>query len=353
LFDDPFQRKRRKTNGKEDALYGVFAEEIDEESSGGKRGGRSKRNDWTKAPAFISGEKKVDLDKEMEDDLGAISDINETADDEDIELEGKDEVGEDEEYANDSEPTRPPSPRVWEDEPLEPHSSSIGLRSSGLGAVPPSHRKGGIGSSTASRSVSSILGDAPPPASTPTSNTAESLPSAFGNRGQRSFVRDADSAPKLAVPLTAEETAHFNKLQGTFGARMLSKMGWKAGTGLGISGEGIATPVDGKMRPQKMGLAFKGFKERTDQSIREARRRGEVVSDEEDTTVKKLKKKVREQEEKRSDVWKRPRKVKTKIEHKAYEQIVAEAGEELPAAGIGQIIDATGAIVSFTFYTHC
>ena len=47
----------------------------------------------------------------------------------------------------------------------------------------------------------------------------------------------------------------------------------------------------------------------------------------------------------RSDAWKKPKKVKKKVEHKTYEQIVAEAGQEAPAPGIGPIIDATGATV--------
>ena len=130
---------------------------------------------------------------------------------------------------------------------------------------------------------------------------------------------------------------------------MLEKMGWQAGTGLGTTGEGIINPIESKMRPQKMGIAFKGFRERTEQAKQEARRKGEVVSDDEDIQTKKFMKKVREQEQKKSDVWKRSKKIKTRVEHKTYEQILVEAGEEPPAAGLGQIIDATGAIVSVLF----
>ncbi|KIL69346.1 hypothetical protein M378DRAFT_8008 [Amanita muscaria Koide BX008] len=121
-------------------------------------------------------------------------------------------------------------------------------------------------------------------------------------------------------------------------------MGWQAGTGLGAEGEGIVNPVESKMRPQKMGIAFRGFKEKTEQSKQEARRKGEVVSDDEDVQTKKARRKAKEQEQKKSDVWKRPKKAKTKVEHKTYEQIIAEAGEEPAAVGLGQIIDATGAM---------
>ncbi|EGN92250.1 hypothetical protein SERLA73DRAFT_117569 [Serpula lacrymans var. lacrymans S7.3] len=116
-------------------------------------------------------------------------------------------------------------------------------------------------------------------------------------------------------------------------------MGWEAGTGLGTTGEGIVIPVESKLRPKGMGIAFKGFKEKTEQSKLEARRRGEVVSDDEEV---KPRKKKGDQQQKKSDAWKRPKKVKVKVEHKTYEQIVAEAGEEPASSNIGQIIDATG-----------
>ena len=126
---------------------------------------------------------------------------------------------------------------------------------------------------------------------------------------------------------------------------MLAKMGWQAGQGLGTSGEGIVTPLESKMRPERSGIAFRGFKERTEQSKREARRRGEEVSDdEEDERVKKARKKQKEVQERRADAWKKPKKVKTKVEHRTYEEIMAEAGDEPSLAGIGQIIDATGAV---------
>lgn len=126
---------------------------------------------------------------------------------------------------------------------------------------------------------------------------------------------------------------------------MLAKMGWQAGTGLGATGEGIIIPIESKLRPQKMGIAFKGYKEKTEQSKLEARRRGEIVSDDEEEVRPGRKKKPSEQD-KRSDAWKKPKRTRTKVEHKTYEQIVAEAGQEPVSSGIGQIIDATGRTVS-------
>ena len=298
LFENPYQNKRRKTNGKEDALYGIFAESSEDEGTDGRNVKvKSKRSDWTKAPTFTSSDKPVKLDEPMpvdddedeeeEDDDDQKDDDNSGEEDSEGSAGKGDESeaeGEVEEHFNDLESSRAPSPPVR----------------SGL---------------------------------------------AFGKRGF--FTQESKPSPK-PVPLPASELAHFSKIQGSFGARMLSKMGWQAGTGLGVTGEGIVTPIESKLRPQKMGIAFKGFKEKTEQSKMEAKRRGEAVSGDEDEDTKKFRRKAKEQAEKRSDVWKRPKKAKIKIEHKTYEQIIAEA-EEVAPPGIGQIIDATGAVVRVLF----
>lgn len=369
LFEDPYQRKRRRKGGKEDALYGVFAEESDDESYSKKASVR--RSDWAKAPAFVSSDNKVDLKQAMDVEGGdGEQDMEGSADGEDDESEGEDdEIGAPEDYSDESDPSRAPSPRVRvededEDEYTEkPRLGGIGSKpfgttfEGGLGSrVGLGSSRGGIGSSTnavpapsmhgastvqgigSRSSISNVLEDS---FSSPASVSTDNLPSMFGNQSKR-FTREVTPAVK-AVPLPAAELAHFSKIQGTFGARMLAKMGWQAGTGLGTTGEGIVTPIESKLRPQKMGIAFKGFKEKTQQSKMEAKRRGEVVSDDDEQT-RTSSKKGRKQEQKRSDVWRRPKKVKTKIEHKTYEQIIAEAGQEAPTAGLGQIIDATGAV---------
>lgn len=342
LNRDPYRRKRRKKNEKEDAIYGIFGDESDEDT----HTSRAKRH-WTKAPAFVSGDKPVDLDKEMDVDVVADADDNESADGEVDESAGE-EAGEENEFSDDSQPSRPPSPRVRvededEEEALErPRMGGIGSKSASVftAFATSSTISETLATESAvpkNESVSSSAAATPP--------LEHDIPTAFGNRTQRSFVRESRPVKTPAV-LTEKERTHFSKLQGSFGAKMLAKMGWELGTGLGMTGEGIVNPVESKLRPQKMGIAFKGFKEKTEQSRQEARRKGEVISDEEDPRTRKLMKKAREQEQKKADVWKRPKKVKTKIEHKTYEEILAEAGVEPPTTGLGQIIDATGAIVS-------
>ena len=49
LFENPYKRgKRRKVNGKDDATYGVFAEDSEDEGFGGRKKAATKRSDWAK-----------------------------------------------------------------------------------------------------------------------------------------------------------------------------------------------------------------------------------------------------------------------------------------------------------------
>ena len=117
LFENPYQNKRRKTNGKEDALYGIFAESSEDEGTNGRTSKvRSKRSDWAKAPTFTSSDKPVKLDDPMPvDDDDQQKDDDASGEEfegdagEDEEVEDEDEV---EEQSNHSESSRAPSPPV-------------------------------------------------------------------------------------------------------------------------------------------------------------------------------------------------------------------------------------------------
>ncbi|KAI0704460.1 TFP11-domain-containing protein [Cerioporus squamosus] len=366
LFQNPYKRKRRRKNAKEDAIYGVFGSDDDEED---EKVARRKARTRTKAPAFVSSSSKMTLDEDvpMGEDGAAEKDTSE--DDAPHEEGGDEEVSE----LSDSGPSKAASPRVREEEEEEeeetrPRFGGLGLGAGKGGIGSSGAGKGGIGSSKAGIGTSSAMPTfskggigssrlaAEPPTSAPVSSSpspapvaADDFPTAFGgNRTQRSFLRKADTSAtstRSVTPLSATERAHFSKLSGTFGARLLEKMGWQAGQGLGTTGEGIVTPVESKLRPKGMGIAFKGFKEKTEQAKAEARRRGEIVSDDEDdskATARKTRKAAKAHEA-RTEAWKKPKKTKTRVEHKTYEEIVSEAGREAPQAGVGPIIDATGA----------
>ena len=367
--DDPYQRKRRRTTD----------EESEDEGFGGRRK-PTVRRDWAKAPAFVSSKttgSKPELDQsEVMDipevvgrDAGSQSSAD-SAEEEDGQEDGdEDDADDDDEEEEDSdedkedtEPPEAPQPRVRdeidEDEEQRPRFGGLGLGAST--SRPPTTFSGftrsGIGASRpAAVSIPPTPSPAPSPSPAPPApedvTIPSNLPSSFGgsSRPQRAFVRNATpSAPPPPRPnLSSSESAHFRKLESSFGARMLAKMGWEAGTGLGAEARGIVVPIETKVRPKNMGIAFKGFTERTEQSKTEARRRGEAVSDDEDEELKKKATKGKGKADKRSDAWKKPKKVKTKIEHKTYEQIVAEVGEDTAGpSGLGVIIDATGATVS-------
>ena len=375
LLENPYQHKRRKQQRQG---FGDDSDEEDEDTGPSRR-----RSDWTKAPAFVSSQ-KVEPDQSMDVDADSDAD-RDAAKDEDSD--------EDEDGSQPSLPKSVNTPRdedeEMEDRPTMGLGASKSARFSGLGFTKAEigsrgetsgksafsgFGRGGIGS-TFSKGLSTSeeveddksgdqnsafsafkrggIGSSHDDTTTTFSDLHASLPKAFGTtRTQRSFVRDdTDSAgsTRSATPnISTQERVHFNKLEGSYGARMLAKMGWVSGTGLGTSGEGRVVPVETKVRKKGMGIAFGGFSERTEQEKAEARRNGQIVSDEEEDTPRKGKGKAGARKEP-AEAWKRPRKVKTKIEHKTYEEILAETGDSIPpAAGIGPIIDATGATVSIS-----
>ena len=370
LFENPYHNKRRRQRRR------GFGDDSDEDEDVGPS---RRRSDWTKAPAFVSSQ-KVEPDQSM--DVDADSDADRAA-------EKDEDSDEDEEGSQPSVPKSTNTPSGEEETEGRPRMglgsskstgfSNLGFTKAGIGSLGKAgegsafsgFNRGGIGSTfskglgASDKAVDNESGDQKGSFSafkrgigsrdentTSSSELHDSLPKTFGTtRIQQSFVRDdtgsAGSSRSATPNISAQERAHFSKLEGSFGARMLAKMGWVSGTGLGVSGEGRVNPVESKVRKKGMGIAFGGFSERTEQEKAEARRKGEPLSeDDEDVTPGKGKGKAGAKK-KPSDAWKRPRKVKTRVEHKTYEEILAEARDSIPpVAGIGPIIDATGSTAS-------
>ncbi|WWD21052.1 hypothetical protein CI109_105533 [Kwoniella shandongensis] len=384
--------KRRKTagrGGKESAWEGIFGEE-EEQGRGGRgvgskgRGGASAtRSDWTRAPAFVSsGPKETEVQEEEE-----VRDAAAEA------PSGSDESSG--ESASEEDETRPPSPRVREEEEDEPPRRGMGLGSmngfASAGSMPldttsngegattqASGGRGGIGSSSRGRGgIGSSSRQAPPPPSSSGANTPRGgigsssapvnpieesapppgIPTAFGrpppslssgsgaSRTQRSFLPKAAPTPTAAstIDLTPAERAHFRNIEGSFGAKFLKNFGWQAGKGLGAQEDGRAVPVEVGKVFRGQGIQ-KGM--RTEDSKREARRKGEEISDDEEDQPKRRGHKVRaklpKEPKEEEQGWKKQKKVKVKVEHKSYEQLLAEAGDAAAGAGIGLVLDARG-----------
>ncbi|CAG8488156.1 14243_t:CDS:10 [Gigaspora rosea] len=116
------------------------------------------------------------------------------------------------------------------------------------------------------------------------------------------------------------------------GLKLMQKMGYKIGEGLGVEGRGITKPIETKLRPQKMGLAYRGFDEKTEQARKNAKRQD---SDEEENLIKQVPKV-------KKDAWKKSTKSKKiNIEYKTADEIMNEAAS-ITSVRPMKIIDMTG-----------
>jgi tuftelin-interacting protein 11 len=373
------KHKRPRVGGKEAAWEGIFGAGDEPPpprggASGRGRGGAHKtRTDWTKwvpsesgvlisrTPSFVSSKAKAGTDADSDNDTGADS-------------------------------TRPASPRVIEEEEDEPRRgmgmggmggmsgmnamrafmsggaeaepSAESPSSAGLGAAPKRTGRMGLGAVksmfTAGRPAEDDDKEPQPDSKAGSDDdeddTAKSVPSAFGksasafsafkaNASRDNFTsKSASPAPSTPTPpthtLTGSEKAHFSKIAGSFGARMLAKQGWTPGKGLGVDESGLAVPIAVKVMQRGAGIQS-GI--RSEESKREAIRKGELEEEEEPRSRGGRGKKKGGSSQAQGpprDGWKREKRVKVRVEHKTYDELIAE--EDTTRAGVGLVLDARG-----------
>lgn len=272
-FADYNPRKRRRTgrDAKESAALGVFGSESEDEGPG-KRW--KSKNIRSKGMAFVKPGQKAESDDDDEDD----QDQGNVADDAPYPGEEDEDMEEDE----DEEEERP---RMGLGGGLGAQSTrGLGMGGGGLGWQSPAVKslgrdssvasplgKGFVPSSAAVPILRDDLNDDKP--ATPRA----ALPSAFSTpvTGKSGRGGKQDKGPAVNA--------------GSFAARMMAKMGYKEGQGLGKEGQGRSGVIEVQLRPQGVGLG--AVKEKSKQEKEEERRqaalRGEVLDDSEEEQRKK------------------------------------------------------------------
>lgn len=203
-------KKQKHQQTAEDRLYGVFA---DSDSEGEGRGRKQSRKaaDFSKPVGFVSSGVTQDTTQKPED-------------------------------------------------VMKSEHQTMPAAGAGLGSGPRLGAGGGLGSSSQTPSADEEMQE----------DQEGLLPTAFGQRIMQSAAQRAKAQAAVrhkeavrAKPRSGAtaDIGKFEQHTKGFGQKMLEKMGYVAGQGLGSKGQGISRPVDAKVRPQKAGLGAGGHSE--------------------------------------------------------------------------------------------
>ncbi|KAJ3169686.1 hypothetical protein HDU87_000567 [Geranomyces variabilis] len=350
LFANPYSR--RTTRSKEDMLYGVFGEDDEDErprKGGGSRPqGSSSR--YTAGVAFVTGQQKRPSETADEDD----DDENDSSG-ADMEVDDRDEGG-DLMDVDDGNSARPGLGAAYPEDEAEDVRPSFGSASFGLGFGAsandgPSNEaakpRGGLGlASTGGLGFTPASGGLGfTPGARGGIGSAE-LPTSFGTKKPKaSKTRQRASSPGGN---SSSRQQPVDKAFGKFdtkgvASKMMEAMGWKKGMGLGKDNEGIAAPIDVKLRPNRAGLGM--VDERTDALKRAQKDREFEESKREPEPEPAEKPAVRTGQWKQSATSARKKKSQPPAFKSAQELIGEQAAAPITTGGATQatkILDMTG-----------
>ncbi|KAK3688972.1 GC-rich sequence DNA-binding factor-like protein-domain-containing protein [Podospora appendiculata] len=292
-FADHNPRKRRRTgrDAKESAALGIFGSESDDDDDGGPGARFKRKNLRNKGMSFVSSAANKATTRSDDDD-----------DDDDLHMDDGDD--DDDEYGENG-PTIQSTAAAADDDDEEDEEDEeaggvgLGFRgpaaasaaAQGLGWAPPTqrHMVGQTDSMSPSPKpsqpfVKSTFG-ASNPLGTGFMPTSAKVPTLL--------VRDDEpTTPRAAMPSTYGGQGKGGKTKinpKSFGARMMAKMGYVEGKGLGVEGQGRHVIIEANLRPQKVGLG--AVKEKTvqerEEEKRQARLRGEVLVDSDEEEKKR------------------------------------------------------------------
>ncbi|OBR03223.1 Tuftelin interacting protein 11 [Colletotrichum higginsianum IMI 349063] len=265
-FGDLNPRKRRRVgNTKESAALGIFGSDSEDDGPGRRWKKKTLRS---KGMSFVStGATTLDQDddeansantKEYSDDSNDNNDGNDDDDDED---EDEDEVG------------------------------GVGLgfggAQRGLGFKPAQHEETDQGAAVATAPPTRPFAKTKFDGKNPLGRGF--VPSSANVPVLRADVQDAPPPPKVAHPSAFGPKGKAKPNPKSFGARMMAKMGYKEGDGLGREGQGRSVIIEAHLRPQGVGLG--AVKEKSEHEKKEEKRqaklRGEEVIDSEEEEKKR------------------------------------------------------------------
>ncbi|KFY21687.1 hypothetical protein V493_07199 [Pseudogymnoascus sp. VKM F-4281 (FW-2241)] len=278
-FADYNPRKRRRTgrDAKESAALGVFGSESEDEGPGRRWKSKTLRG---KGMAFVSSGDNLIKDEDGEDEGE-----HTTARHGGQYLEDAEDVDMDD--AADDTAEVPRAGLGAQSAPgLGQRNPGVG---GGLGWQSPAARSMGLGNGD---STASPLGRGFMPSSAaipvlkdfsdekPVKRVA--MPSAFSTP---TAAKGGRPGAQKAAPINA----------GSFAARMMAKMGYKEGEGLGKEGQGRSGVIEVQLRPQGAGLGAvkEKSKQEKEEERRQAAKRGEVLEDSEEEERKRRRRKAK------------------------------------------------------------